>query len=205
MSDMPFSALDVIIIAVMLLSGLFALLRGFVREMFSVVTWVGAVFIGFYLLPYLGIWMRNFVTIGLVADLLAFAIPFSIVFFSLFYVSGRLVKRLSGTEPGPIDGTAGFFFGLVRGFIIVTVAYFSFDVFVNSDDATPGWMAKARFRPVIEDTTEFYYSLVPDLKGDKKTAAKEQEKKKKNDDKESGYSHKERNAIDQLFQSSSDD
>jgi len=206
MSDMPFSALDVIIIAVMLLSGLFALLRGFVREVFSVVTWVGAVFIAFYLLPYLGVWMREFLTpVGILADLIAFAIPFSIVFFTLFFASGKLVKKLSGTEPGPIDGTAGFFFGLVRGFIIVTVAYFAYDVFANTEDETPGWMAKARFRSIIEETTEAYYDMVPGLKEDEKTASRAENKKKRDADKESGYSNKERDAIDQLFQSSSDD
>lgn len=203
---MPITAVDIIIIAIMLLSGLFALLRGFVREFFTIVTWLGAVFVGFYSVPILGATFRTFITVGLIADLLAFAIPFFIVFFGLSHISNKLVKSIAGTDPGPIDGTAGFFFGIVRGFIIVTVAYFGYDVFVNPDRA-PDFLARAKFRPMIEDTTEFYYTLVPGLKGDADRAStdKKQPKVTSNKEKEPGYSDQERDAIDQLFQSSSGD
>jgi membrane protein required for colicin V production len=207
---MPITAMDIIIVAIMLLSGLFALLRGFVREVFTIVTWIGGVFTAFYFLPYLGGTFRNFITVGWIADLLAFALPFFTVFFALSYVSSKLVKNISGTDPGPIDGTMGFFFGIVRGFIIVTVAYFGFDVFMNPE-RTPDWLERAKFKPMIEDTTEFYYSLIPNLKGDEassrsqrksSTASSDQKTTKEN---ESGYSDQERDAIDQLFQSSSGD
>ncbi len=205
MSDLPFTALDIIILAVCLLSGLFALLRGFTREVFTIITWIGAVFVGFYFLPYLGPTFRNYITIGAVADVFAFAIPFFIVFFALTHLCGRLSKLLGTTEIGPIDGTAGFFFGLVRGFIVVTIAYFSVDVFTQPEK-TPDWMIKAKFRPMIEDTTDFYYSLVPNLKADKEEEArKKAAQKKAAQKKEQGYSDKDRDALNRLFDNAPDD
>ncbi|TNE39649.1 MAG: CvpA family protein [Alphaproteobacteria bacterium] len=205
---MPITPIDIIIVAVMLLSGLFALLRGFVREFFTIISWVGAVYFGFAMIPLLGPAFRNVVSVGLAADALAFALPFLLVLFAMQYVSNRLVKNIAGTNPGPIDGTLGFFFGMVRGFVIVTVAYFGFDVFMNPERA-PDWLVDAKFRPMIEDTTDFYYTLVPGLKGDKAQTSTypRQETSSQGDDRgqEPGYSNAEREAIDQLFQSSADD
>jgi len=39
-----FNVIDLIVVAVILLSGIFALARGFVKEIMSIVSWVGAVF-----------------------------------------------------------------------------------------------------------------------------------------------------------------
>ena len=46
---MPFTWLDIVLIAIMLISAILAMMRGFTREVLSIVAWIGAA-IGAYLL-----------------------------------------------------------------------------------------------------------------------------------------------------------
>lgn len=205
---MPFTAVDTIIFAIMLLSGVLALLRGFVREVVTIVTWVGSAFVALHMLTILGPFMHSLITKDWLADVVAFSIPFFAMLYLLSWLGNKVVLRLSGKDPGPVDGTVGFFFGIGRGFIIVTVSYFVFDLLYDPS-TTPEWIADAQFEPVIEDTTDFYYSLFPNLKaqtGPKATKPTDKSRdttKSKGDGKdEKGYSDRDRDAIDQLFKDS---
>lgn len=205
---MPFTAVDIIIFSVMLLSGLLAVLRGFVREVVTIVTWVGSAFVALQMLTVLGPSMHNLITNAIVADVVTFSIPFFMMLYFLSWAGNKVVLNLSGKEPGPVDGTAGFFFGVARGFIMVTVTYFVFDL-LYAPKTAPDWIADAQFEPVIADTTDFYYDLFPALKDEskkkaKKPASKNKEAGKDKGDgkKEKGYSERDRDKIDQLFKDS---
>jgi len=205
---MPFTAVDIIIFSVMLLSGLLAVLRGFVREVVTIVTWVGSAFVALQMLTVLGPSMHSLITNTIVADVVTFSIPFFLMLYLLSWAGNKVVINLSGKEPGPVDGTAGFFFGIARGFIMVTVTYFVFDL-LYAPKTAPDWIADAQFEPVIADTTDFYYDLFPALKDQSKKKAKKPSSKtspatkdKGDGKKEKGYSERDRDKIDQLFKDS---
>lgn len=207
---MPFTAVDIIIFAVMLLSGLLALLRGFTREVVTIVIWVGSAFAALHLLAVLGPLMHELITKAWLADVITFTIPFFAMLFLLTWLGNKVIVKISGKQPGPIDGTVGFFFGIGRGFIMVTIAYFVFDLLYDPKGA-PEWIAEAQFEPVISDTTEFYYSLFPGLKAKPPAGNKAVPKKdtgpgnSANDPKrEKGYSDRDRDEIEKLFKRAGD-
>ena len=45
---MPITLLDIFLLAVMLISGLLAMIRGFMREILSIAAWVGAAVVTLY-------------------------------------------------------------------------------------------------------------------------------------------------------------
>ncbi len=207
---MPFTAVDIIIFAVMLLSGLLALLRGFTREVVTIFIWVGSALAGLGMLSVLGPLMHELVTKAWLADVITFAIPFLVLLFLLSWAGNKVVLKVSGKQPGPVDGTVGFFFGIGRGFIMVTAAYFMFDLLYDPKVA-PDWIAEAQFEPVIADTTEFYYSLFPGLKpapppGKKAAPGKDPNIGKSAGDptREKGYSDRDRDEIEKLFKNAGD-
>ena len=53
MDGLPFTLTDLAILAVVVVSGLLALSRGFVREVFALATWLGAGLATLYGFPYL--------------------------------------------------------------------------------------------------------------------------------------------------------
>lgn len=159
------SIADLVIIGVMLVSGVLALMRGVTREVFSVVSWVGASFITYWLFPPLqptGRALLGFLpNIGLI-DFATGMIIFIVALVGFSYITGQLTDKLRGADkPGAFDGTAGFVFGIARGFLLVCVTYLAYTLFTQPRNH-PDWIANSFFLPYINDTNEAFLAFVSD-------------------------------------------
>ncbi|WP_075187997.1 CvpA family protein [Teredinibacter haidensis] len=110
---------DWVIIAIMVVSSLISLKRGFVKEALSMANWVLAFIVAMTFGDQLSALLVDQITTPSVRDMAAFAILFAatlIVGAMVNYLIGELVRMtgLSGT-----DRLFGMMFGMVRGFIVV--------------------------------------------------------------------------------------
>src|SRR5262249_24598800 len=76
------------------------------------------------------------------------------------FVSYRVAETVKNSPVSTLDRALGFAFGVARGFAIVGLAYIAFST-VSSVRSQPGWIANARFLPVIQGSSEVLLSLVP--------------------------------------------
>lgn len=158
---MPITLLDIILLAVMLISGLLAMIRGFMREILSIAAWIAAALATLYLfnrvLPYAQQYFNN--------DIVAKAAVIGGVFLGTLLIVSIITVRISDmildSRIGALDRTLGFLFGLARGLIIVVVAFLFFDWLVPQK-SQPSWVTGAKSRVVLASTGDWLKSMLPD-------------------------------------------
>lgn len=162
MNTLPINITDLVILLVLVLSGLLAFLRGFVAEVLSVAAWIGALFVAVYGYVYLQPYARQLITFNATAADAAAGLALFVVALIVFTVLGRV---LSGTFSmaglGALDRTLGFLFGLVRGAVLVCLAYLIILWAVPDRSDHPTWLTQARALPMVEKGADLLWSLVP--------------------------------------------
>jgi membrane protein required for colicin V production len=155
--------LDIFLIVVMLISGLLAMVRGFMREVLSIVAWGAAAGAAVYLFPrllplaaqYLGGW-NEWVVKGIVVGGVFLG---TLIIVSIFTV--KLSDKILDSRIGALDRSLGFLFGLARGLIIVVVAFIFFNWLVPVK-SQPDGIKNARSRVVLQGTGDWLESLLPE-------------------------------------------
>ncbi|MCP4615228.1 MAG: CvpA family protein [Bradyrhizobium sp.] len=159
---MPFLPyLDIVLLAVMLISGLLALVRGFMREVLSIAAWGTAALVTLYsyakLLPTAKTYFGN--------DTIALAVVVAGTFLGTLIVVSVITVRISDmildSRIGALDRTLGFLFGLARGLLIVVVAY-EFFIWLVPEKQRPDWVQQAKSRAVLDASGEWLKGLLPD-------------------------------------------
>jgi membrane protein required for colicin V production len=155
------NALDLAIIGVIVLSGIFAFARGFVREVLSIAAWVGAAAITLYGFNYVYGIIFRFVTTPLLADLIAGAGLFVISLIVLTILTGYMARFVHSSALSPIDRTLGLIFGLARGVVLVSLAYLMVDVSLPQNDR-PGWIKDAKSNRFLANGVDILRNALPE-------------------------------------------
>lgn len=158
---MPVTLLDLIVISVMLISGLLAMVRGFLREVFSIVSWIAAAGVAAYFYPRLLPFTKQYISQDTVALAVTVAVLFLGTLLIVSIISARLSDIVLDSRIGALDRTLGFAFGLARGLLVMVVAFLFFNWLVP-DKSQPPWVLNAKSRPVLQNTGNWLVSLLPD-------------------------------------------
>ena len=159
---MPIHWLDVILILVMLISAFLAMRRGLTREMLSFISWALGALVALFVYQLYRERMRALIGSQLLADVLLIGVVFGIMLLILGVIFWRLFPTLPPPgQTGVVDRILGFVFGLVRGFLLVVIAY-ELIVAWEPKERLPSWVTEARSLPFIERTGAAMLSLLPD-------------------------------------------
>ena len=160
-TEMPITLLDILLLLVMLVSGLLAMVRGFMREVLSITAWILAAVATLYsygkLLPF----AKQYFNSDIVA---AAAVVGSVFLLTLLIVSVftiRVSDMVLDSRVGALVRTLGFLFGLARGLIIVVIA-FQFFIWLVPDRSQPQWVKGAKSKVVLAGTGQWLMSMLPD-------------------------------------------
>ncbi|MDH3388143.1 MAG: CvpA family protein [Gammaproteobacteria bacterium] len=152
------SWLDLVIIAVIALSALISLIRGFVKESISLVTWIVAGVLAFRYFTPMSELLEPYVSAPTIRDIAAFAILFVstlIIGAIVNWIMSQLVSKtgLSGT-----DKALGVVFGGARGVLIVTMI-----VLLASLTPMPeaGWWRDSATVGFFQQLAEWVKGIIP--------------------------------------------
>jgi membrane protein required for colicin V production len=175
--DGGFHMTDIAVVIVVLISGVLAFLRGFVREALGIAAWIGAAFIAMQVQP---------LTMGLAMDLIgmeviakygSWVVIFLVALIILSIVSGAIANMIKDTSLNALDRSLGFVFGLARGGLLIAVAYFLSAQLMNKNAPPPEWLAKAKTYPLILRGADIVSVFVP--RDASEQAAREIEEKRR--------------------------
>jgi membrane protein required for colicin V production len=172
--------LDLSVFGIVLVSGLLALMRGFVREVFSLAAWTGAYFAAtqYYALaePWARHWVKNKTGATALAAIIVFILALTILSLAGYF----LAKLIRGRALTAIDRSLGFVFGVVRGVLIVCLCYLgaSYIPWLNLNveqtethfegakeepkEKPPEWLVQAKTRPALAAGADILREFIPE-------------------------------------------
>jgi membrane protein required for colicin V production len=159
---MPITWFDLLLIVIMLISAFLAMVRGFMREFFSIVSWLTAAVAGVYFAGRLAPSVKSFVNVGDTPALIIAGVgTFLVVLLVVAVITIRISDMVLDSQIGALDRTLGFIFGLVRGFLLVAVAY-TFVSWLISEPAQNGGIRNAKSVIVLKATRDWFLGILPD-------------------------------------------
>lgn len=211
---------DVAVIVIMLISGVLAFFRGFTSEIISILAWVAGTLMSLWLYPYLLPFMSGLVSPDWLAAAISAAVVFTTVFVAISALTYKWGEKIRNSHIGMLDRTLGFVFGVVRGLIVISVAFLFFSWLVVDRNDHPDWVREAKLLPIVESTSQALHGAMRGLVGDEakeglislpNATNRPERKNSSNSDKSTtdstpatGYKPSERRGLDQLFEATSE-
>lgn len=135
-----FTLVDGVVALVVVVSALLAYARGFVRELLAIAGWGIAAVVAFAFagsvrplvgqIPY----VRDIANSCELSLIVAFAGVFAVVLVLVGIFAPLFASLVQRSAVGPVDQGLGFLFGVVRGLLLVAVAFFFYKTVLDAQD-----------------------------------------------------------------------
>lgn len=155
---MSLNILDVIFLIIVGLSILFGILKGFIRELFSLAFFILAVILSFLYYFEVGNIFLSYIKKRDIANFVGFLVIFIIVLM-LGAVVTYFMKKIFVVGPlRSIDRILGGVFGLIRGILVSSILLLGLIVFPVNENL----ILESKFSPYIIKTVEVVLNLFPE-------------------------------------------
>ena len=152
---------DAAMLGILALSAFAGFLRGFARELLGVAAWIAAAFLADRsygaVLPFAKGWIED----GLIADVVCFTVVFLVILIALSVLANLLSRLVRLSLMGGVDRILGLGFGLVRGGVLLVLAYIVL-AFVLPPRDWPGAMRQARGLPYLHTGARYALARAPE-------------------------------------------
>lgn len=154
------SYLDLGLLAVVLISALLAMLRGFTREILAIASWIAAAAAGAYLYQYLVPYLKPYISKEPWTQIASATIIFFVALILVSIITVNLSDAVLDSKVGALDRSLGFLFGAARGFILCVIAFVFFTM-LDPVEKQPVWVKDARSRPLLQSVGDDMQAMLP--------------------------------------------
>ena len=124
--------------------------KGFVLSLLSASKWVLAYVITIYLFPKIKPYFDGLLDSEYVLDITIGVILFILIIFAILLINKAISKVISYTGLGTVDKVFGFFFGIIKSYVLIVCLFTALDVVYDSkkwplnlkDSLTFPWVEK---------------------------------------------------------------
>ena len=168
--------IDLVVVAIVIVSAVISFLRGFIRETLTIAGIAGGLFAAVTFGPKLAPVFRNWfdvaddgetvkklfdiVPMTIVADGLAYAAIFITVVILISVISHFISGAVKALGLGPVDRTLGVVFGIARAVLLLGLLYLPFHLLMDSD-AKEKYFGESKTHYIIEKTSIIMTKFLP--------------------------------------------
>lgn len=150
--------IDYILLAIIMISALLSLWRGFVKEALSLASWIVALWVALLFFHDLADWLARWIDAPSVRDGVGFGLLFVVTVLIgglVGYLAGQLVSKTGLTAT---DRVLGMLFGIARGVVIVAVMVLLAGLTSIPDDP---WWQESLLLAHFQDVALWLRSFLP--------------------------------------------
>lgn len=155
------SYFDIGLIAVVFVSAVLSMLRGFTREILAIASWAAAAFSAYYFYPLGAPYLHAYFSKPAVAAGVSAAIVFFVSLIIVSIITVKISDAILDSKIGALDRSLGFLFGVARGYLLCVIA-FVFFAWLVPNKSFPAWVQTSKTRGWLEATGASIESLLPD-------------------------------------------
>ena len=152
------SMVDIAIILIVVISVLIGIFRGFIREILSLFSWVGALWLAYTYAALGSSYLQPYIDPPPLRAVAAFAGIFIVALISFSIISYLIYKLLSIAGVSGVDRSLGMVFGVIRAIVIVALLIL---VAAFMDFTSQPWWRDSLLVDYFIPVAEFIRSLLP--------------------------------------------
>ena len=142
-NNLHFNIIDILVFAVIITSCIVATFRGFVKELFSIISWIISLIVTFNLYEKFKVKLLDHFSQEIIVDVLAFGFPFITTLIVTNIISSWLSPKFDMSEVLIFDKICGFVFGAFRGFLLILLFYLGFLYLIGKEKKLPDTLLEA--------------------------------------------------------------
>ena len=153
------NAVDIAVVIVLLASGVFALMRGFVYEVLAMAGWIAAALAALWGLPLVRPLIHPYISKGWMADTAGGIAIFLIVLLISSFITHAIARQVRRSAISSVDRSLGFAFGLLRGLLLASLCFLVVTKLMAPDE--PEILAQSKTRPLMKMGADAIQALLP--------------------------------------------
>ena len=150
--------LDLIIIILIFISAFLAFVRGFSLEILSLSGWIFSIGISYLYGGLASNQINKFLDNFLISTVISYVFSFILLLIIFSYLTRNVSSLIKNSFAGLLDRSLGFFYGLLRGYLLVCFCYFCFDYFYSG--SKPILLESSKLVPIIKISNKEIFNIM---------------------------------------------
>ncbi|MDN5249170.1 CvpA family protein [Bartonella sp. TP] len=151
---------DIITIAFSIISGIIAMLRGFSREVLSLLSWILSAYLAYKLHPILIPILENLTSSHNLQKIIGLATIFCISLIIISFLTLKISDLILTSFIGPLDRFLGLVYGVARAVIIMALSSLLISN-IFEPQKQPAWFVSAKTYPLLYKMGQSIYGAIP--------------------------------------------
>ena len=159
-NNLYFNIIDILVFGVILTSCIVATFRGFVKELFSIISWILSLIAAFSFYEQFKIKLLEHIAQEIILDILAFGFPFLTTLIITNIISSWLSPKFDMNGLLIFDKICGFVFGAFRGLLLIILFYLGFLYLIGNNKILPNTLLESYSFKYIDISSEFLVNFL---------------------------------------------